>query len=72
MTGEDRTFDFLPLVLLDMGDEVIDSYETMKVLEGFPIRWWAGGSHRFDHMSEAITEVKSYVNICSHSDVVSI
>jgi uncharacterized protein len=68
MTGEDRTFAFLPLVLLDMADEVIDSYETIEVLEGFPTRSWAGGSHRFDHMAEAVTEVSSYVNICTLVD----
>jgi uncharacterized protein len=68
MTGEDRTFTFLPLVLLDMADEVIDSYETIQVLEGFPTRSWAGGSHRFDHMNEGIYEVRSYVNICALVD----
>ena len=56
---------FLPLVLLDMGDDVIDSFETREALEGFPMVHYAGGSHRFDHMEDAIDEIKNYVNRCS-------
>ncbi len=62
ITGEDHTFAFLPLVLLDMGDEVIDSAETFKILEGFPTLLWQGGSHRFDHMEDSIGHIRNYVN----------
>jgi uncharacterized protein len=65
LKGYDRTFTFLPLVLLDMADEVIDSFETIQTLDGFPIRSWAGGNHRFEHMSEAVLEIKSYANTCN-------
>jgi len=68
MTGEDTSFNFLPLVLLDMEDEVINSFETRKVLAGFPMIHWAGGSHRFDHMSDAIQEINSYTNHCSYAN----
>ena len=68
MTGEDTSFNFLPLVLLDMEDKVINSFETRKVLAGFPMVHWAGGSHRFDHMSDAIQEINQYVNHCSYID----
>jgi predicted esterase YcpF (UPF0227 family) len=65
MTNENQTFKFLPLVLLDMGDEVIDSTETFKTLEGFPTFIWQEGSHRFDHIDHAIPFIQQYVNRCS-------
>lgn len=68
MSGDSRVYSYLPLVLLDMGDEVIDSFETRKVLEGFPMVHWAEGSHRFEHMEDALTDIKSYVNHCSYAE----
>jgi predicted esterase YcpF (UPF0227 family) len=68
LNGSDRNFLFLPLVLLDMGDDVIDSHETIHRLAGYPMTKWAGGSHRFEHMEEALTNIKEYVNICSFID----
>jgi len=68
MTGEDRTFGFLPLVLLDMGDEIIDSAETFKTLEGFPTMVWQDGSHRFDHTDQALPFIQQYANRCSVVD----
>jgi predicted esterase YcpF (UPF0227 family) len=65
MSGSDRTFKFLPLVLLDMNDEVIDSNETSKVLEGFPMKKWSDGSHRFDHMNEALEPIYDYLTFCN-------
>lgn len=65
ITRTDRSFTFLPLVLLDMGDEVIDSSETFNVFEMFPIVTWQNGSHRFDHMAQAIPAIQQYVNHCS-------
>lgn len=68
MSGEDTSFSLLPLVLLDMADEVIDSFETREVLAGFPMVHWAEGSHRFDHMADAIEEIRQYVNHSSYVD----
>lgn len=65
ITRTDRPFTFLPLVLLDMGDEVIDSSKTFNVFERFPIVTWQNGSHRFDHMAQAIPAIQQYVNHCS-------
>ena len=56
----------LPLVLLDMGDEVINSFETRENLTGFPMIEWVGGSHRFDHMNDALQHIKQYLNHCSY------
>ena len=63
--GITRDTFLLPLVLLDMGDEVIDADATRRALEGFPMVCWDGGSHRFEHMDEAIREIEVYVNHCS-------
>jgi predicted esterase YcpF (UPF0227 family) len=57
---------FKPLVLLDMGDEVINSSDTRNFLDGFPMVHWAGGSHRFDHMNDALEHIKKYSNHCSY------
>lgn len=61
-------YTFLPLVLLDMGDEVIDSHTTQKLLEDFPMTCFKGGSHRFDHMEAALDEIERYVNHCLYVD----
>ncbi len=60
----DSQYCYMPLVLLDMGDEVIDSFETRRLFEGFPMVHYAGGSHRFDHMKDALEEIVKYVNHC--------
>ena len=57
-----RATTFLPLVLLDMGDEIIDAHATHSALEGFPMICWDVGSHRFEHMDEAIQHIAAYVN----------
>lgn len=68
ISSENQTFAFLPFLLLDMADETINSAETREILQGFPIKTWDGGSHRFDHMSESVEYIDSYVNICSFID----
>lgn len=70
-TGISRSGHYLPLVLLDMGDEVIDSFETRQTLTGFPMVHYAGGSHRFDHIEDAIEEIIKYVNHCSNSGLLN-
>lgn len=50
------------LVLLDMGDELLDSAETIKKYEGkVALHAFKGGSHRFDHMHEALPMIKESV-----------
>lgn len=58
-------YKLVPLLLLDMGDEVIDSAETARLLEPLPKVEFQGGSHRFDHIKEAIPNIKQYLNHCS-------
>lgn len=59
--------DFLPsadlgMVLLDMGDELIDSEITKTVLEPLmPVHAFAGGSHRFSHMEEALPLIQGFI-----------
>ena len=65
-SGITRAGIYRPLVLLDMGDEVIDSFQTQKDLQDFPMACWEGGSHRFEHTEDAIERIQSYVNHCSY------
>ena len=64
--GQDKIYKYLPLVLLDMGDEVIGSGGTALVLKEFPMKRFEGGSHRFDHMEESLDTVRDYVNHCGY------
>jgi uncharacterized protein len=59
---------YLPLVLLDMGDDIIDAKITSEVFEGCSMIKFDGGSHRFDHMVESIPFILSYINWCSIVD----
>jgi len=62
---QDLDFAYKPLVLLDMGDEIIDSVQTSAVLFDKIIQTFDGGSHRFDHMGDAIEHISKYTNWCS-------
>ena len=64
--GQDKTYKYLPLVLLDMGDEVIGSGGTALVLKEFPMKRFEGGSHRFDHMEESLETIHDYINFCEY------
>jgi len=49
------------LILLDEGDEVIDSLETQKVLDGhYDVKLFSGGNHRFEHMKEALPLIEAF------------
>ena len=51
------------LVLLDMGDDVLDSNATIKHFEGHAdIVTFEGGSHRFEHLPEALDHIKRFAN----------
>jgi predicted esterase YcpF (UPF0227 family) len=63
-----KTGAYRPLVLLDMGDEVIDSFKTSEVLSAFPMVYWADGSHRFDHLENSLQDIQEYVNHCSYAE----
>lgn len=60
----DSDYRYLPLVLLDLGDEVIDSKATRDLFEGFPMVVYAGGNHRFEHITDSLTHIKEYMNYC--------
>jgi len=56
------------LILLDEGDEVIDASRTKEVLDGYyPIRSFKGGSHRFEHMDEALYAIRKHLNECGYN-----
>jgi len=51
------------LVLLDMGDELLDSNKTLEHFEDkASILTFEGGCHRFDHLPEAAPYIKEFAN----------
>jgi uncharacterized protein len=68
--GRDLTIfsSLLPLILLDMGDDVIDSHATANKFEHYPMLCHPGGSHRFDHIEQSLEKIRQYVNHCSYVD----
>ena len=51
------------LLLLDMGDEHLDSYKTLEHFEGYAeIVTFEGGCHRFDHLPESVPHIKAFIN----------
>jgi predicted esterase YcpF (UPF0227 family) len=62
-------YEYKPLLLLDMGDELLDSYETRETLKDVvspSSLYYPGGSHRFDHIDIALPSIQSYLNNCSY------
>jgi len=52
------------LVLLDMGDELLDSAATAKRFQGRPgtrVVCFEGGNHRFAHIGEAMPEIIAHL-----------
>jgi len=50
------------LILLDQGDEVIDWRGTHEALDGYyPVHSFAGGSHRFEHMENALELIREHI-----------
>lgn len=50
------------LILLDRGDDVINPNKTQSWFTVNPVVTFKGGSHRFEHMKEALPEVGKFVN----------
>jgi predicted esterase YcpF (UPF0227 family) len=61
----DSGYFYRPLLLLDLGDEVMSSVETSRVLAGFEVIKYPGGSHRFCHMELALPEIMWHLTACS-------
>ena len=62
---QDFKFDFLPLLLLDENDAILDSSTTQKVLSSLPNVFFTGGSHRFNHTNQALQHISAYISRCS-------
>ena len=64
-------YEYKPLLLLDAGDELIDSFYTFlhltrkKDIISKSSECYPGGSHRFDHIDLALPSIESYLNNCS-------
>lgn len=56
------------LILLDEGDEVIPARPTFYALKEYhDINMFEGGSHRFDHMQDALPIIREFCNKASTS-----
>jgi len=55
---------YRPLILLDYGDEIIDSHKTERIFENFPMHVFEGGNHQFAHMDESVEIIDKYINQC--------
>ena len=53
-------------VLLDVGDEILDARKTIKKYEDkVALHVFEGGSHRFDHMEEAMPAISDALMYCA-------
>lgn len=59
---------YLPLVLLDEGDEILDAKKSKAFFlkMNCAVVSFEGGSHRFDHMEQSLPMVSKYVDICEY------
>ncbi len=48
-------------VYLDEDDELLDSRETAEYFDGFYVKMYPGGNHRFTHMEELIKNMKNNI-----------
>lgn len=73
-----RSFDtdrhFFPLVLLDEGDESLDAKETLGKLTQMKciVEIFEGGSHRFEHMKEALPHIEGHMHHCEYIEDINI
>ena len=52
------------LILLDKGDELLNSLETEENLkDSYAVTSFNGGSHRFDHMKDACPVIEQFYTV---------
>lgn len=61
-------FSHSPLVLIDRGDEVVNSITSQNALDQFEVHVFSGGCHRFNHMEESLPIIENYVRSCALAD----
>ena len=62
-TYVDFALDGAGLILLDKGDELIDSNSTLDALDSFySVNMFEGGNHRFAHIEESIPLIEQFVD----------
>lgn len=55
------------LILLDRGDELLDSEETAEFIgDKYSIVMFEGGNHRFTHMKESLNHIRNLVSHAQH------
>lgn len=54
-----------PLLLLDEGDELLDSHMAAAHFAGLAeTHMFPGGSHRFEHLDQSLPLIRSYIDRC--------
>jgi len=62
---DDMVFDGCGLILLDMGDELLDATKTALDGDGrVEVVMFNGGSHRFEHMAESLCAIDFHYDKC--------
>ena len=49
-------------IMVDEGDEVLDPYDTKEFFVDYGPILFKGGSHRFEHMQEALPHIEKFLN----------
>lgn len=64
----DDTFEYMPLVLLDLDDELLDAEKSRKIFKRGrgPLHAFEGGDHEFQHIYDSLPIIQSYVNHCEY------
>ena len=62
-----KSYPYLPkkgilMIMVDEGDEVLDPYKTKEYFTDYGPILFKGGSHRFEHMPEALTKIEKFLN----------
>jgi len=50
------------MIMVEEGDEVLDPYETQEFFADYGPIMFEGGSHRFEHMPEALPKIEKFLN----------
>lgn len=50
------------MIMVDEGDEVLDPYETKEFFADYGPILFKGGSHRFEHMPDALPKIEKFLN----------
>ncbi|RZU98255.1 YqiA/YcfP family alpha/beta fold hydrolase [Spiribacter vilamensis] len=63
LSADPADYPIPPLLVLDSGDELLDAEATRQAYAGLgEALVFRGGSHRFEHMGDALDGIEAYIN----------